>query len=166
MEELRFACDATLGRLARWLRLAGLDTSFDPGAPPLATAARARVDGRWLLTRDRALAAGAGPRVLLLQADATGRQIAELRERLPVVADAARFLTRCSCCNTPLREAARETVLERVPPYVAAHAARFVACPTCGRVYWPGTHVGRIVRTLETWFGARPAAPPRALTPP
>ncbi len=154
MEELRFACDATLGRLARWLRLAGFDTSFERAAAPAATVGRARAEGRWLLTRDRALAASAGPRARLLHADATGAQIAELRARLPFAADRTRFLTRCSCCNGALGEVARAAALHRVPPFVAAHAPRFVACAGCGRLYWPGTHVGRIVRTLDAWFVA------------
>ncbi len=159
---MRFACDAMLGKLARWLRLAGFDASFDPGSARDAVAGRARTEGRWLLTRDRALAARAGPRALLLRAASTGAQVAELRERLPIAGDAGRFLTRCSCCNSPLAATAREAVRERVPPYVAAHAERFVACGACGRVYWRGTHVGRIVRTLEAWFGAPPSGPPDA----
>jgi len=31
--EVIFACDAMLGSLARWLRLAGFDTHFDPVCP-------------------------------------------------------------------------------------------------------------------------------------
>ena len=156
MDELRFACDAMLGKLARWLRLAGFDASFEPEAASAAAVGRARAEGRWLLTRNRALAASAGPRSLLLRSAATGGQVAELRDRLPLAADPARFLTRCSRCNTTLQEVARETVLERVPPFVAAHAARLVACEGCGRVYWPGTHVGRIAHTLGRWFVAPP----------
>jgi len=159
VDELRFACDPTLGRLARWLRLAGFDAVFDPTLPAPSLVGQARASGRWLLTRSGALAAIAGPRAVLLRAPATDRQVAELRERLPLVAEPARFLTRCSCCNEPLREVARAAVLERVPPYVAAHADRFVACRRCGRVYWPGTHVGRIVARLEAWFIGQPEAP-------
>ena len=152
MDDLRFACDAMLGELARWLRLAGYDASFDPDAPGRVLAGRARAEGRWLLTCDRELAGVAGPRALLLRERAAGRQISELRARLPMAGDASRFLTRCSRCNAVLEEVGREAVLDRVPPYVAARAGRFVACRRCGRVYWPGTHVGRIVKTLEAWF--------------
>lgn len=150
--ELCFACDAMLGRLARWLRFAGFDTTFLPDTPDPAVAGQARAEGRWLLTRDRRLAAAAGPRVVLLRARTVGEQVAELRVRLPLVARPERFFTRCSCCNGALVEVAREAVRDRVPPYVAMHATRFFSCPGCGRVYWPGTHPKRITRTLETWF--------------
>jgi uncharacterized protein with PIN domain len=147
-----FACDAMLGRLARWLRFAGFDTTFLPDRPDPAVAGLARAEGRWLLTRDRRLAAAAGPRVILLRGRSVGEQVGELRGRLPLVADRDRFFTRCSVCNAGLEEAARREVRDRVPPYVAVHAERFLSCPGCGRVYWPGTHLRRIARQLEAWF--------------
>jgi len=153
VEELRFACDAMLGRLARWLRFAGFDATFLPDLPDLAVAGQARAEGRWLLTRDGRLAAQAGPRVVLLRGRGVGEQVGELRARLPMGVQRERFFTRCSCCNAVLVEVPREAVRERVPPYVAVHADRFTACPGCGRVYWPGTHPGRIHRQLEAWFG-------------
>ncbi|MBZ5589894.1 MAG: Mut7-C RNAse domain-containing protein [Acidobacteriia bacterium] len=152
MSDLKFACDAMLGRLARWLRLAGFDVSYTPDLHDLMLAGKARAEERWLLTCDRRLAGLAGPRSLLLRARTTERQIAELRTRLPMTAQSHLFLTRCSHCNSPLEAVSCETVRDRVPPYVATHADRFVACRNCGRVYWPGTHVGRIVSTLEAWF--------------
>ncbi len=152
MGELRFACDAMLGRLARWLRFAGFDVSFDASLPGLPLAGEAQADGRWLLTCDRRLAALAGPRVVLLRRAGAAAQIRELRERLPLAAEPARFLTRCSRCNGSLQAVARDAVGDRVPPYVAAHAPRFMACTRCGWLYWPGTHAGRIARQLEEWL--------------
>ena len=152
MGELSFACDAMLGRLARWLRFAGFDTTFLPDVPDSTVAGQARVEGRWLLTRDGRLAASAGPRVVLLRAGTVGEQVAELRARLPLVARPELFFTRCSCCNGSLAEVPRDAVRARVPPYVAVHASRFFSCPGCGRVYWPGTHPKRITRQLEAWF--------------
>jgi uncharacterized protein len=152
MEELRFACDAMLGRLARWLRFGGFDTTFLPDLPDLAVAGQARAEGRWLLTRDRKLAALAGPRVVLVRGRGVGEQVGELRTRLPMCVQPERFFSRCSCCNGLLAEVAREAVSDRVPPYVAVHARRFFSCPGCRRVYWPGTHASRITRRLEAWF--------------
>jgi uncharacterized protein with PIN domain len=153
VEELCFACDAMLGTLARWLRFAGFDTSFEAGVDDDVLAAGARNEGRWLLTRDRALAAASGPRVVLLRAISVAGQVEELRTRLPLVVDRERFFSRCSECNGVLRDAARSEVEHRVPPFVAATAARFRVCPRCSRVYWPGTHTARIVDRLEALFG-------------
>ena len=157
---MSFACDAMLGRLARWLRLAGFDVSFDPGLPVLERVGQARAAGRWLLTCNRELAALAGPRALLLRTRTTDLQIVELRERLPLSADPSRFLTRCSCCNGLLQGVGRDAVLGRLPPYVATHAERFMKCVGCERIYWPGTHTGRILHTLDAWFHVRPVREP------
>ncbi len=155
MGELRFACDAMLGRLARWLRFAGFDVSFDPALSG---------SRRWRARRGPR-GAGCSPATAASRrspargwcscaAPAVAAQVRELRERLPLAVEPARFLTRCSRCNGALEEVARETVRDRVPPYVAAHAPRFVSCNRCGRLYWPGTHAARIARQLEAWFGA------------
>lgn len=153
MDEPRFACDAMLGTLARWLRFAGFDASFDPSLPDPALAAAARRDGRWLLTRDGRLAASAGPRVVLLRRTDLAGQAAELRSRLALTADPAKAFTRCSRCNAPLEPVAPDDVAREVPPYVAAHAARFVRCPGCRRIYWPGTHSERISLRVKALFG-------------
>jgi len=154
--EVIFACDAMLGSLARWLRLAGFDTHFDPGLSDPELSALARQEGRWLVTCDRRLAAGAGPRAILLGQGPVAEQVSELRRRLPVSVEAANFLSRCSRCNGALRVVAREEVAGSVPPYVAVHAPGFKACGGCGRIYWPGTHTERIVRKLWELFGAEP----------
>ena len=149
MAEVRFACDAMLGGLARWLRLAGIDTSYDPALDDAELTRRADVEGRWLVTRDRELASTSGPRVVLLRATEVTAQLRELLQRLPFELDEGRFFSRCSRCNGELTEAGREVVVDLVPPYVATHHARFVRCVACGKVYWPGTHHGRILERLR-----------------
>jgi uncharacterized protein len=150
--EFCFACDAMLGKLARWLRFAGFDTRYAAPIPDLTLAGVARAEGRWLLTRDHRLASLSGPRVVLLHADSLAGQVAELRVRLPLHAQPQGFFSRCSACNGPLGDISREYVQDLVPPYVAAHASRFRRCPDCGRVYWPGTHTGRIESRLRALF--------------
>jgi len=150
---MRFSCDAMLGTLARWLRLAGFDTIFDPGLTDAELAASSRKEGRWLLTRDRALASAAGPRVVLLRATALAAQLDEVRERLPLDRHQGRWLSRCPRCNGELREASPEEVATRVPPYVAAQIREFRVCAVCTHVYWAGTHVPRIASRLAAIFG-------------
>jgi uncharacterized protein with PIN domain len=151
--EHAFACDAMLGALARWLRFAGFDVRYDPAISDAALAGLAQREGRWLLTRDRALASAAGPRVLLLRASAVTDQVAEVRDRLDLTADEGRFFTRCSRCNGALSDIDPAEAASRVPPYVAAHASRFRACAGCGRIYWAGTHHARIAARLHDLFG-------------
>ncbi|HPW55902.1 MAG TPA: Mut7-C RNAse domain-containing protein [Thermoanaerobaculaceae bacterium] len=149
MEPPRLCCDAMLGGLARWLRFAGLDTTFSANASDAELVAQARREERWLLTRDRRLAAKAGPRVLCIQALTVREQLREVQARLRLAPDPARFFTRCSRCNGVLEPVDRERVATLVPPFVATHASSFSRCADCRRLYWPGTHHGRIVAQLR-----------------
>lgn len=158
MEPLCFGCDAMMGTLARWLRFAGFDVLFDPALDDGELAERCRREGRWLLSRDRALVSGAGPRALLMTGEGLAGQVAELRRRLPLSVDPALFFSRCSRCNGVLEEAPRAEVAALVPPFVAVHAACFARCPACGQIYWPGTHHARIARRLAELF-VEPSAP-------
>jgi uncharacterized protein with PIN domain len=144
----RFLCDAMLGSLARWLRFFGYDTGFlGPEHADHEVAERAREEGRWLLTRDRELAA-VGPRTLLVRAEDVESQLVEVFSRLGLSPSGGLEGARCSECNGELTAAGRDDVRELVPPYVLATAERFRRCSGCGRVYWPGTHTERIVRTM------------------
>jgi ribonuclease-3 len=168
----RFLCDAMLGSLARWLRFFGYDTAF--AAPHLEDAevvVRARQERRWLLTRDRPLAA-TGPRTILIRSGRLDDQLVEVMGRLGLRADPMLELSRCSVCNGRLRPARADDVAPRIPPYVRATARRFVRCPDCGRVFWPGTHgrrirdrLRRVTERLEAGAGYHPVmtddAPPR-----
>lgn len=143
-----FLCDVMLGRLARWLRTLGFDTAYDAGAADDDLLARAAREGRVLLTRDSRLAPRPGMRLFLLQAH---EPLAQLRE-LIVAIDGFRppgLFSRCLRCNTTLRRAHADQVAEKVPDFIRAAHATFLACQTCGRVYWAGTHRRAMHRTLE-----------------
>jgi uncharacterized protein with PIN domain len=141
-----------LGGLARWLRFAGFDTTLPANQSDQELEQVARAEGRWLLTRDRALAARSGPRVLCIQALAVPVQIAEVCRRLRLRADPARFFTRCSRCNGRLVPLGREDAQKLVPPFVGTHGSEFSRCEGCGQVYWPGSHHGRIRARLTDYF--------------
>ncbi len=145
-EEIRLLADGMLGRLARWLRLLGYDTAYENHADDLELARRARAEGRILLTRDRALASRKGLRTLLIVSENVREQVRQVVETLGPPPNPA--LSRCSLCNVPLERATHQQVADRVPPYVLQTQKRFGVCPTCGRVYWAGTHLQHMRRYL------------------
>ena len=153
MPGMRFLCDRMLVRLGRWLRAAGHDTAIAGAAEPDADlVARARAEERRLLTCDRRLKAERAPadaRVVLLARGAPAAAARELTRRLGVDWQHAPF-SRCLLDNAPLRPAdAAETA--RVPERARALPGPVMACPHCGRVYWPGSHLRRMHRTLAAW---------------
>jgi uncharacterized protein with PIN domain len=138
--------------LARWLRAAGYDTALPPpGSDDRAVLARAAADSRHLVTRDRGLAEAARrvTRVHRLESEGLHEWAAELRVALGIDWLAAP-LTRCLVDNAVL-EPAGPADLARVPPGALGGAPAVTACPECGRVYWPGSHVRRIHARLAAW---------------
>lgn len=145
----RFLCDAMLGSLARWLRFFGFDTLYlEPGPSDFELAAQARRDGRWLLTRDRDLAA-VGPRTILVRTGVLDDQLTEVFTRLTLRPRITLEGARCGECNGILVETTADEVGTDAPPHVRATAPRFRRCSVCRRVYWPGTHSVRILRRME-----------------
>jgi uncharacterized protein with PIN domain len=154
--ELRFFCDAMLGGLARWLRAAGWDASFDPFIDDGELVRRAHEDGRVLLSSDRPLFDRARVR------DGEVRALFVPRHRPPVeqlafVAGALALPVRdprCMTCGGALAELPREAVLGEAPPRTLARCDRFWRCTRCRKLFWRGTHWDRISRALAGVGGA------------
>lgn len=144
---MRFLCDEMLVRLARLLRAAGYDAYLASGGRSDAELlAIAEAENRLLLTRDRRLAARAHPRSVLIAGRGPLEEAESLTARVPVDWRLAPF-TRCVVDNTQLADATAAEV-GRMPAEVRQRPGPFRACPTCGRLYWPGSHVRRIDERL------------------
>lgn len=146
----RFAADAMLGRLATWLRLLGYDTFYQADIEDSDLAAIAQREGRILLTRDVQLTKRRNVRTLLIESDDVWAQLRQVVRtcRLRRTPNQAR----CPRCNTPLHPLDHSAARGRVPEYVWRTRQTFRACPTCGRVFWRGTHVDDIEARLHALF--------------
>jgi uncharacterized protein with PIN domain len=155
--EVRFAVDAMLGRLARWLRIMGCDAAYEAGIEDANLVRCALEENRVILTRDRALPAEwRVPRVLVLSAEAPLDQLREV-VRTFELDWRARLFTRCNRCNAELLPADRADVEGRVPDRVLREQSAFLRCPRCERVYWSGSHTDRMRRVLDGALGAAPS---------
>jgi len=156
----RFLADAMLGRLARWLRVVGLDTLYLAATTPdAALVARADRDGRVLLTRDRQLLRELRPRSALeIRSDVPLEQLAEV-VRAYELAPPRELLTRCLLCNTPLLELKRDEALKELPPAARELSGPVRRCAACARIYWRGSHVRRmpaaLAAALPDWLSGR-----------
>ena len=126
-----------LGTLAKWLRILGFDTCFDPDLDDHQLVRLARAEGRVLLTRDRELARRRGVQTLLVTSQELDEQIRQVLADLELGPTGP---ARCSICNEPLLALDREAARARVPAYVAETHDSFTTCPLCQRVYWRGSH--------------------------
>jgi uncharacterized protein with PIN domain len=146
--------DEMLGRLARYLRIVGLDTAYVRGVDDDEVLRRSIAEGRVLITRDRALARRSPGSVLLTTVHIED-QWRELKMHLPALPNEPRF-ERCTLCNgillrlpTTDRPARDATVPERVwesgQPLFRREA--------CRHVYWEGSHALSVRRRLVGWSG-------------
>ncbi len=149
LRDPRFVLDTHLGKLARHLRLAGFDSLYrnDYRDEEIATASLA--ERRIILTRDKGLlkrrVITRGYFVRSIEARAQLREVLRAFQ----LEGALRPFSRCRECNAVLRPVAKEAVIERLPQKVREAHERFRLCPSCGRVYWEGTHYERLRGLLE-----------------
>jgi uncharacterized protein len=147
--ELRFVVDAMLGRLAKWLRILGYDTYYDPAWDDAQLVRLARAEERVLLTRDTGLARRPGVCVLLLGSEKLEAQLAQLHEDVGLTVGVP--FTRCPVCNAPLEAISRDQAWGQVPPYIFVTQPEFRLCPSCNRFYWRGSHWERMGELVAHW---------------
>ena len=135
-----------LGTLAKWLRILGYDTTFEPELNDHQLVRLARAEDRVLLTRDRELARRRGVRVLLVDSERLDDQVVQVLTEFGL--SPQHSFSRCPVCNEPLAAIDRQAARERVPAYVARTQKTFKVCPACQRVYWRGTHWQRMADRL------------------
>jgi uncharacterized protein with PIN domain len=134
----RLMADSMLGRLARWLRLMGYDTTYAATLLDHQIAAQARAEGRIVLTRDRELARRKGIRTLLIDSQILESQIQEVVSVLgPPETDSE---PRCPQCNASLLQTTADAVRARVPAHVLEKHQHFCRCSECNKIYWRGSH--------------------------
>jgi uncharacterized protein with PIN domain len=144
-----------LGRLAKWLRLLGIDTVYAGRLSDHQIAAIARAEGRVVLTRDREMTRRKGIRSLYVDSQVLDEQLVQIVGELglSLEGESERRPARCSVCNQPLVRVSRDEARSQVPPYVWQTQSLFHRCPKCERIFWPGTHWEHIQETIERTIG-------------
>jgi uncharacterized protein with PIN domain len=148
--EVRFLADSMLGRLAKWLRVMGYDTYYQPFYKE-GIIGQLIHDGRRLLSRRKAITEQY-QNALLILSDHVNEQLQEIKQGGNLTPDRSNWFSRCLICNVRLKEAEAEKARESVPEYVLyENLAGIRFCPSCSRYFWPGSHRERMIRQLEEW---------------
>lgn len=145
----KFVVDTNLGRLARYLRLLGLDCLYRNNFQDDELARLSSEQNRVLLTRDRAL--------LQRKIITHGYFVRETTPRLQVREvllrfDLRRLLTpfaRCTRCNGTIETVEKHVIENRLEPKTRKYFDQFRMCRDCGQVYWKGSHHVRAQRLVE-----------------
>jgi uncharacterized protein with PIN domain len=163
-EKPRFLADDMVGKLARWLRIIGLDVASAGRVDDNRLVRKALEEDRVLLTRHAALLdritdpalkpRRAELRWIVLKSPHCLEQIDQVLDESGLRVDESRLFTRCLVCNTLLEPASKEDVAGEVPEFTYAIQREYARCRTCNKVFWKGTHTERILdklRRLRRW---------------
>ncbi|MCI4355682.1 MAG: Mut7-C RNAse domain-containing protein [Thermoplasmata archaeon] len=154
----RWLADEMLGRLARYLRFLGEDTSYVRGLDDREVARLAEEERRILVTRDRALARRARGAKLLTSGHLPN-QLRELFLAFPDLPRTVRF-DRCPECNALLERwpvpASSDAWPAELPKSRVLAGLDVWACTPCSRRYWDGSHATRIRSVVAQAAGGIP----------
>lgn len=145
----RFVADGHLGKLARNLRLLGIDVSYDSHSDDPQLLQVMQSENRALLTRDRRLLMhrivvnGYCPR-----SSEAMTQTVEVVQRFELNNDLKPF-SRCVECNGLLAPIDKSAVLDRLEPLTRIYYHEFRACAACGKIFWRGSHFAKLEGFVE-----------------
>ncbi|MBA4416311.1 MAG: hypothetical protein C0392_00145 [Syntrophus sp. (in: bacteria)] len=177
---MRFICDAMLGKLAKYLRILGLDTVYIKNMNELTPYCSS--DYQFFFTRRRLIKGNEPPqspspdplprrgegmllprsklwgiiridRVVFIISDKAMEQIREIQDIIRPYVDLKKAMTRCIKCNTPLAPIKKIDVEQYIPEFVFHQYETFSICPSCRNIYWEGSHTAHMARFAEEIFG-------------
>ena len=140
-----------VGRLAKYLRMAGYDVLYINTASDDQIISKARETDRIVLTRDSLMLARREfkkgiIKYLFIKDDKLKNQLNQIKSDLKVLLKPN--LVRCIECNRKLIKVKKEDVKNKVPPYVYKTQQNFLYCKKCDKYYWRGTHYDNIRNTF------------------
>ncbi len=148
LRTVRFVADNHLGRLARLLRLLGLDTAYERDWNDAELVGISTSRQRILLTRDVGLLKhGSVTHGYYVRATDSRRQVTEVVGRFHLARHFTPF-TRCMACNGELTPVTKNEIAHRLPVETRRHIDDFRVCSSCDKVYWRGAHHAELRRIV------------------
>lgn len=144
-----FVVDVNLGRLARYLRLLGLNCLYCNEYNDETIAEISSRTQRIVLTRDRKLL----QRKIIIygyfvRAEMPKVQVKEVLNKFNLY-PLLKPLTRCTYCNGKLIHSKKGSIVHRLQPLTRKYYDKFLICSKCGQIYWQGSHSLRISRLIS-----------------
>ena len=147
--EVKFIADEMLGKLAKWLRTLGYDTVYYHDGADSGLVQRALEENRIILTRDTELTERKLARnCIFIKSENVWEQFKQVIKELDLDTK-SRLFTRCLICNAELTSVSKDSISDLVPPYTYKTRDVFYKCPSCGKIYWSGTHKDSMLELIN-----------------
>jgi uncharacterized protein with PIN domain len=148
----KFILDVHLGKLARLMRLLGFDTFYRNDYDDLGIARISALQHRAVLTRDRKLL---HVRIIThgccLRSMNAEAQLEEVIRRFDLKGLISPF-SRCLICNGTTQSVDKESIAHLLEPKTRIYYNSFFQCVACGKIYWQGSHFGRLSRIVNAFM--------------
>jgi uncharacterized protein with PIN domain len=150
---MKFICDVMLGKLAQYLRILGLDTVYIRDIKMLETYKEIDEPPYFFTKRSKMVGY---ERCIFIKSDKTKEQLKEISHIIRPFIDSGKVMNRCMICNIELIDVAKADIEQLVPEFVFHKYEEFKNCPSCGRVYWEGSHTEHMAEWIEEIAGHTP----------
>jgi uncharacterized protein with PIN domain len=139
-----------LAFLVQWLRVLGVDTRlWDKG---VTLGSEEEIVVQWV-TYPLPIKE-INVKILTLASSSREALLREFFGILGIQPNLSQMFKRCLRCNgllVPLNHEEAQKRRPDIPDYVLRTQGHFNWCDQCGKVYWAGTHVRNMIRTLLDW---------------
>jgi len=147
-----FIADEMLVKLARWLRIIGLNVENISGIEEDEILNLIKAKNAILLTSDKMLhkkAFSEKIEAVLVPDSSLEQQIKTVLYNSKIDIPSNPKPTICPVCNGKLKEVKKNNIKDKVPKKVYKKHKSFWECKECGKIYWKGTHWDEIKKRLK-----------------
>jgi hypothetical protein len=149
LREVKFILDVHLGKLAKFLRLSGFDTTYKTQQDDKKIIKLAKKEKRIILTRDIGiLKQSEVTHGYFVRADNPKKQLPEIIQRFDLK-DMIKPFTRCLECNGLLKQADKNEIREQLEPSTEKYYNKFYVCESCKKIYWKGSHYKDMIEFIN-----------------
>ena len=147
--EKKFILDVHLGKLTKYIRLAGFDAFHHQHLKDPEIAEISANENRIVLTRDRKLLMHKKIKYgHWIRSDDPEQQFIDVINRFQLKSLFHPF-SRCTVCNGYLQQIPKNLVEGRVPANTDKLYSKFFQCQNCRKVYWEGSHYQKMKLFIE-----------------
>jgi uncharacterized protein with PIN domain len=144
LRNARFILDVHLGRLAKYLRAMGFDTLYRNNYSDNEIVEISNKEKRIILTRDKGLLMrNAVQRGYWVRNTGVKDQAFEIIRKFDFFSLISPF-KRCMECNGLIEPVCKESIIDLIQPRTRQYYDEFFRCTGCLKVYWKGSHYGRM----------------------
>ncbi|MCX5807849.1 MAG: Mut7-C RNAse domain-containing protein [Proteobacteria bacterium] len=144
---MKFVCDAMLGKLARYLRMLGIDAPYIHNIEHLKSC-KNEPEKPIFLTR-RLIGSVPYDICFSIKSEHVEEQLREIRDLIKPFIHEDMLMSRCIRCNMPLDDVKKIEIEQFVPEHIFHNYDKFKACPSCKKVYWKGSHTEHMMGWIE-----------------